>query len=130
MINVKTILKVVDNSGAIFVSCIKTSKLSSLTKGSKIGDIITVVVKKNRVKKNIKKSKEIKKGQICKGVILATKVNFKRWGNFFVKSDSNCITLINKYFLPLGSRINSPVFREISSNPNFSKILSISRLSL
>jgi len=77
MINVQTVLKVVDNSGAVFVSCIRLLNSSSRV-GAKVGDVITVVVKKSIVKKNIKKSKEVKKGQVCTAVILRTLVGLKR----------------------------------------------------
>ena len=77
MINVQTILKVADNSGAIYVMCIRLLNMS-MRVGAKAGDTITVVVKKNIVKKNIKKSKEIKKGQICTALILRTKKGLKR----------------------------------------------------
>jgi large subunit ribosomal protein L14 len=128
MINVQTILKVADNSGAIYVKCIHL--LTSGRRGSKVGDIITVVVKKNIIKKNVKKSKEVKKGQVCAGLILRTKVGLRRWGNFFIKSGSNSVVLINKYFLPIGSRIIGPVFREIKSNLKFNKIITLAQVTL
>lgn len=74
MINTQTILKVTDNSGAIFVKCVKIPKNRNTT----IGQIITAVVQKNITKKNIKKSKEIKKGQICTCLIVRSKTNLKR----------------------------------------------------
>ncbi len=128
MINVQTILKVADNSGAIFVKCIHL--LQSGKSGSGVGDVITVVVKKNIIKKNVKKSKEVKKGQVCTGLILRTKKGLKRWGNFFLRSSSNSIILINKYFLPVGSRIIGPVFREIRSNLKFAKVISLAQVTL
>src|SRR5689334_10247784 len=128
MINVQTVLKVADNSGAVFVKCIHLIRPSS--NGAGLGDVITVVVKKNIVKKNVKKSKEIKKGQVCTGLILRIKKNYKRWGNFYFKSLSNSIILINKYFLPIGSRIIGPVFREIRSNLKFNKIISLAQVTL
>lgn len=77
MINVQTVLKVVDNSGAIFVSCIRLLNISSRI-GAYPGQTVTVVVKKNIIKKNIKKSKEIKKGQICTALIVRTRKGLKR----------------------------------------------------
>jgi large subunit ribosomal protein L14 len=77
MINVQTVLKVADNSGAVFVNCIRLLNSSSRI-GAGVGDTITVVVKKSIVKKNIKKSKEIKKGQVCSAIIIRTVKGVKR----------------------------------------------------
>lgn len=129
MINVQTVLRVADNSGAVFVNCIRVLNSSSRV-GAKVGDTITVVVKKSLVKKNVKKSKEIKKGQVCTALILRTSKGLKRWGNFFIIAGSNSAALLNKYFLPIGSRIIGPVFREIRSDIRFGKIISLSQVTL
>jgi large subunit ribosomal protein L14 len=129
MINVQTVLKVADNSGAVFVSCIRLMNSSSRI-GAKVGDTLTVVVKKNIIKKNIKKSKEIKKGQVCSALVLRTLKGVKRWGNFFLRSGTNSVALLNKYFLPIGSRLLGPVFREVRVNLKFAKIISIAQVTL
>lgn len=129
MINVQTVLRVADNSGAIFVSCIRLLNSSSRV-GAGVGDVITVVVKKSIVKKNIKKSKEVKRGQVCTAIVLRTVNGIKRWGNFFIRSGSNSAALLNKYFLPIGSRLLGPVFREIKTNIKFSKIVSLAQVTL
>jgi ribosomal protein L14 len=51
---------------------------SSSRVGAKVGDVITVVIKKSIIKKNIKKSKEVKKGQVCTAVVLRTVKGLKR----------------------------------------------------
>jgi large subunit ribosomal protein L14 len=129
MINVQTVLRVADNSGAVFVSCIRLMNSSSRI-GAKVGDTLTVVVKKNIIKKNVKKSKEIKKGQVCSAVILRTLKGIKRWGNFFLRSGTNSVALLNKYSLPIGSRLLGPVFREVRTNLKFAKIISIAQVTL
>jgi large subunit ribosomal protein L14 len=129
MINVQTVLRVADNSGAVFVSCIRLMNSSSRI-GAKVGDTLTVVVKKNIIKKNVKKSKEIKKGQVCSAVVLRTLKGVKRWGNFFLRSGTNSVALLNKYSLPIGSRLLGPVFREVRANLKFSKIISIAQVTL
>lgn len=129
MINVQTVLRVADNSGAIFVSCIRLLNSSSRV-GAGVGDVITVVVKKSIVKKNIKKSKEVKRGQVCTAIVLRTVNGIKRWGNFFIRSGSNSAALLNKYFLPIGSRLLGPVFREVKTNIKFSKIVSLAQVTL
>jgi large subunit ribosomal protein L14 len=129
MINVQTVLRVADNSGAVFVSCIRLMNSSSRI-GAKVGDTLTVVVKKNIIKKNVKKSKEIKKGQVCSAVVLRTLKGVKRWGNFFLRSGTNSVALLNKYSLPIGSRLLGPVFREVRTNLKFAKIISIAQVTL
>jgi large subunit ribosomal protein L14 len=129
MINVQTVLRVADNSGAVFVNCIRLLNSSSRI-GAGVGDTITVVVKKSIIKKNIKKSKEVKKGQVCCAIILRTVKGVKRWGNFFLRSGTNSVALLNKYFLPIGSRLLGPVFREIRVNLKFTKIISIAQVTL
>jgi len=129
MINVQTVLKVADNSGAVFVSCIRLMNSSSRV-GAKVGDTLTVVVKKNIIKKNVKKSKEIRKGQVCSAVVLRTLKGVKRWGNFFLRSGTNSVALLNKYSLPVGSRLLGPVFREIRVNLKFAKVISIAQVTL
>ena len=129
MINVQTVLKVADNSGAIFVKCIKLLNSSSRV-GAGVGDVITVVVKKNIIKKNIKKSKEVKKGQICPAIVLRTLKGVKRWGNFFLRCGSNSVALLNRYSLPIGSRLLGPIFREIRVNLKHAKIVSIAQVTL
>jgi large subunit ribosomal protein L14 len=129
MINVQTVLRVADNSGAVFVSCIRLMNSSSRI-GANVGDTLTVVVKKNIIKKNIKKSKEIKKGQVCSAVVLRTLKGVKRWGNFFIRSGTNSVALLNKYSLPIGSRLLGPVFREVRVNLKFAKVISIAQVTL
>jgi large subunit ribosomal protein L14 len=129
MINVRTVLKVADNSGAIVASCIRLLNSPSLG-GAGIGDMVNVVVKKSIIKKNVKKSKEIKTGQICTAVIIRTSNGIRRWGNFFLRAGSNAVTLVNRFYAPIGSRIIGPVFREVRSNPRFSKITLIAQVLL
>jgi ribosomal protein L14 len=47
-----------------------------------------------------------------------------------LRSSSNAVALINKYYLPIGSRLLGPVFREIRANLKFSKIISIAQVTL
>lgn len=127
MINIQTVLKVTDNSGALQAMCVK---LPVGQAPAQIGSLITVVVKKNIIKKGVKKSKEIKKGQVSKGLVIRTKKGLKRWGGFFIKTTSNALVLLNKYNLPIATRIYGPIFRELRVNLKYLKIISIAQLSL
>lgn len=78
MINVEMIIRIADNSGAIWGSCIRILKMSN-NSGARPGETITISVKKNIFKKNIvKKSKIIIKGQICKALIIRSRKGLKR----------------------------------------------------
>lgn len=127
MINVQAVLRVADNSGAIFAKCIRLLNSSSRV-GAQVSDMITVVVKKSIIKKNIKKSKEVKKGQIFKAILLCSKFGVRRWGGFFLRAAITNVALLNKYFLPMGTRLNGVVFRELRSRLN--KSISLAQVSL
>jgi len=78
MVNVETLLKVADNSGALICGCIKVLKISSRI-GAIPGQTVTVSVKKNIFKKHVvKKSKIISKGQICKALLVCSAKGLKR----------------------------------------------------
>jgi ribosomal protein L14 len=77
MLNIGTKLRVADNSGGVIVKCLHTTK----TKRGNIypGDIITVVVQKNKYKPHVvKKSKIITKGMICKALVVRTTRGVRR----------------------------------------------------
>lgn len=127
MINIMSRLPVVDNSGAIVCGCINIPKSAS-RRGASVGCLITISVKKNIFKKNIKKkSRIINKGQIVKALLVSTSRGTKRNGNFFVRSSINAVVLMNQYLLPYGTRLLSPIFREIRQKINYRKIISLAR---
>lgn len=130
MINISTRLAVVDNSGALEVGCINILKINSRI-GAVPGCLITISVKKNIFKKNIKKkSRIIVKGQIVKALLTTTVKGLKRGGNFFVRAYSNNAVLLNQYMLPYGTRVFGPVFREIRQKINYRKVISLSRATI
>ena len=75
------------------------------------------------VRQNLKKSRMLKKGQICQALLVRTVYGFKRWGNFYFQCATNAAIIVNKSFLPLGTRLFGPVFREIRGK-KFFKIIS------
>ena len=107
MIFVQSRLKVIDNSGALELGCIRLLKESS-KKGAKVGDIVVCSVKKNI---------------ICKALIVSTKNSVCRKGHYYIKSDSNSVIIINDSG-PVANRIFGPIFYELRYK-NMSKILSI-----
>ena len=127
MIKPSSILNVADNSGALSVGCINVPKSNSRL-GALPGCLITISVKKNIFKKNIKKkSRIITKGQLAKALIVTNVKGVKRVGHFFIRSSLNSAVLLNQYLLPFGTRIFGPTFREIRLKINYRKVVSLSK---
>jgi large subunit ribosomal protein L14 len=71
MIQLQTLLRVYDNSGAKTAKCIKVLK-GSFTRKAYIGDLVVVAVQQTR--KNLKKTKsKIRRGDVFLGLIIQTK---------------------------------------------------------
>lgn len=117
MIQMQTLLKVADNSGALVAQCIK------VLGGSKrniavVGDRIIVSIKKVHPKS------KIKKGAVYTAVIVRTRSCVKRPDGSKIRFDSNAVVLINKAGEPLATRIFGPVTRELRAG-NYMKIISL-----
>lgn len=100
MVQVQSILKVADNSGAINVQCIRVLEKSRATTAS-VGDLITVSVKKARPRKRVQKK------DVCVALVLRTKKTYVRKNGFKVSLGENSCALLtsrsNK--TPIGTRI-------------------------
>lgn len=128
MIKPGTYLRIIDNSGALVAQCINIPKLNKRV-GAIPGCLITITVKKNIFKKNIKKkSRIIVKGQLVKALLVSTVGRVRRHGNLFTRTSQNAAVLVNQYLLPYGTRLFGPVFREIRQKINFRKIVSLARI--
>jgi large subunit ribosomal protein L14 len=103
MIIVGSLLKVADNSGARKVCCIHLYKRK---KTSNIGDMVLVTVRSYNPKK------KIKKGEIFLALIIRSRYGLKSNNNYY-KFNDNAVVLLNKKFLPLGSRIFGVTLRII-----------------
>lgn len=127
MIKIQTFLNVADNSGAVFGLCIKIpiNRIGAIP-----GDIVKITIKKSRKKKFLKKTKEIKKGQLYSALLVRTIRGLKRWANFYLKMNSNSVVLINQYYMPISTRLFGPIYNEIKENIKFSKIISLSQMIL
>lgn len=117
MIQMLTKLNVADNSGAKTVKCIKTLG-GSMKMESGLGDIIVV-----SVQDCLPKGK-VKKGEVCKAVIVRVKQNIRRKDGSYIKSNDNAVVLVDKQGEPIGTRVFGPVPRELR-NRNFMKIVSL-----
>lgn len=106
MIQMQTMLKVADNSGAKLVRCINVLGPSNRAEGV-IGDIVVASVRKRLP------TSDIEKGEIVRGVIVRTRRPYRRKDGTVVRFDDNAIVLINPAGEPIGTRVFGPVAREL-----------------
>ena len=123
MIQQQTIVDIADNSGARAAMCIKVLGGSTARGGFKrrvasIGDVIVVAVKKALP------TGEVKKGDVCKAVVVRTKHATRRPDGSYVRFDRNAAVIIDGDGNPRGTRIFGAVARELREK-NFMKIVSL-----
>ena len=117
MIQQQSELDVADNTGAKIVECIKVLG-GSKARYASVGDIIVVSVKEAAPRG------KVKKGEVCKAVIVRTAKEIRRADGSSIRFDRNAAVLINKDKEPIGTRIFGPVLRELRAL-NFMKIISL-----
>ena len=117
MVQQESRLKVADNSGARQVQCIKVLGGSKRMHAT-VGDVIVVSIKDALPKGRVKK------GDVCKAVIVRTASDIRRKDGSVIRFDSNAAVLINKDGEPIGTRIFGPVTRELRAK-KFMKIISL-----
>ena len=131
MIILKSKLKVIDNSGADFVECIKIYKKKQ---NGLLGDYILVVVQKLSYKrlglKKIKKSKLIKKGTLFKGLIVQLKKPSKRFDGNQIIFNKNSVLLLNNQLNLVGTRISGILPLEILLLKDNKKYVSLAPIIL
>ena len=117
MIQLQTMLKVADNSGARRVQCIKVLG-GSHRRYAGIGDIIRV-----SVKEAIPTGK-VKKGKVMKALVVRTKHGVRRNDGSKIRFDDNAVVILNEADQPLGTRVFGPVTRELRDE-RWMKIVSL-----
>lgn len=122
MIQQQTILKVIDNSGAKTVKCIKVLG-GFKRKFAHLGDVIIVSI--NNLRNKSKKSSKVKKGDVFKALIIQTKNSQTNKDGSCYHFSKNSVSLITKQGKPVASRISVPVSKKIKQG-KFSKFSSIS----
>lgn len=114
MIYKESILKVVDNSGALYAKCIgiKGNTIASL------GSIITVSIIKAL------SNRKIKKGEVHKAIIIRTKKGVKRPDGSYLQFDENSLILVDTIssLTPKGTRILGPLPLELTSNSKLASL--------
>ena len=117
MIQMQSLLKIADNSGARSVMCIKVLG-GSKRRYANIGDIIKVAIREAIP------TGKVKKGQVVDALIVRTKKGVRRRDGSLIKFDENAAVLINKQKAPIGTRVFGPVTRELREGKHM-KILSL-----
>jgi large subunit ribosomal protein L14 len=116
-ITLGTNLIVADNSGALLAQCIKiiggTSK-----KASKVAQVVVLTIKKANP------NSKVKKGTVCKGLIVRTAFPIRRKDGTVLRFDSSSVVIIDKQGEPIGTRVFGPVAREVR-NAGYVKIASL-----
>lgn len=118
MIQLRTILKVADNTGAEKLAVIQV--MGGNKKIGKIGSIVTCVVR------GASPLGIVKDSEIVKAVVVRTKKEVGRQDGSYIRFDDNAAVIIDnpKDKNPRGSRIFGPVARELKER-GFTKIISM-----
>ncbi|MBT4722957.1 50S ribosomal protein L14 [Candidatus Falkowbacteria bacterium] len=118
MIQVESIVKSADNSGAKRIQCIKV--LGGYKKRyAKIGDVITVTIKEARP------HSMVKKGEVLHAVVVRTRKETRRPDGSYIRFDDNAVVIIDRENKePKGTRIFGPIAREVRKK-GFNKIISL-----
>jgi len=117
MIQMQSLLKIADNSGARSVMCIKVLG-GSKRRYANIGDVIKVAVREAIP------TGKVKKGQVVDALIVRTKKGVRRKDGSLIKFDENAAVLINNQKAPIGTRVFGPETRELRDGSHM-KILSL-----
>lgn len=117
MIQVQSMLKVADNTGARRLMCIRVLG-GSLRRYASVGDIIVCSVKEATP------GGVVKKGDVVKAVVVRTKKEVRRPDGSYIKFDENAAVVIKDDKSPRGTRIFGPVARELRDS-DFMKIVSL-----
>ena len=117
MIQVESNLEVADNSGARRVQCIKVLG-GSKRRYASVGDVIVVAIKEA-----IPRGK-VKKGDVCKAVIVRTSFPVRRADGSVIRFDRNAAVLLENQEKLVGTRVFGPVMRELRGS-KFTKIISL-----
>ena len=118
MIQVQSMLKVADNSGAKVIQCIKVLG-GTRRRYARIGDIIVGAVKVATPRKAVKKS------DVVRAVVVRQKQPFRRSDGSYIRFDENAVVILDG-MEPKGGRIFGPIPREIKER-GFVKLVSLAK---
>ena len=114
MIQLRSMLKVADNTGARIVQCINVPG-GTRRRYAQLGDIIVAVVKKAEPRKIVKKHEKVK------AVIVRQRKEFRRADGSYIRFDDNAVVILGDGKEPKGSRVLGPTAKELKDK-GFDKI--------
>jgi large subunit ribosomal protein L14 len=117
MIQLRTRLRVADNTGARQIECIRVMG-GSARKYARVGDTIIAAVKQ------VSPGAAIRKGEVVRAVVVRTVQAVARGDGSHIRFDENAAVLITESNDPRGTRIFGPVARELRDR-EFTKIISL-----
>ena len=118
MIQLRTILKVADNTGAKTVQCFNVLG-GTRKRYAQIGDVVVAAVKSAEPRKLVKNHEKVRV------LIIRQRKELKRSDGTYVRFDDNaCVVLEGKTKDPKGGRIFGPVAREIKEK-GFDKVAAL-----
>lgn len=119
MLQLRSTLIAADNSGAKSVYVIGIPGKGN-KKFADLGDIVTIVVKK------ADPYGQVKKGEVCHGVVVRTRKETRRKDGSYIRFDDNACVILQgpKSQDPKGSRFFGPLAREIK-DLGYNKIASL-----
>ncbi|WP_341661449.1 50S ribosomal protein L14 [Blattabacterium cuenoti] len=112
--------KVSDNTGAKEVLIIRVLG-GTRRRYASLGDTVVVTVKVAVSGGNI-----VKKGQVCKAIVIRTKSRTRRKDGSYISFDDNACVLINASGEIMGTRVFGPVARELREK-EYMKIVSLAQ---
>ena len=117
MIQLRTKVKVADNTGGKLAYCIKVLG-GSRRRYARIGDVIVVAIKEASPKGVVKKK------TVERAVIIRQVKDFRRSDGSVIRFDDNAVVIVDKDKQPKGTRVFGPVARELREL-GFQKIISL-----
>ena len=123
MIQLRSMLKVADNSGAKILQCIHVLG-STRKRYARIGDVIVGTVK------SAEPRRDVKKHDVTRALVIRQKKEYKRADGSYIRFDDNaCVILDGKTIQPKGGRVFGPMAREIREK-GFAKVAALARETL
>lgn len=117
MIQMQTILRAADNTGAKELMCIKVLG-GSKRKYANIGDVIVCSVK------DATPGGVVKKGDVVRAVVVRSVKGLRRSDGSYIRFDENAVVILRDDGSPRGTRIFGPVARELRDK-DYMKIISL-----
>lgn len=120
MIQLRTMVKVIDNSGAKLLQCLHVLG-GSKKRYARIGDVVVGTIKEAEPRK------EVKKHDVVRALVVRQRKEYRRPDGSYIRFDDNaCVVLEGKTKNPKGGRIFGPIAREIKEK-GFEKVAALAK---